>query len=282
MKLLKWFFKVVKDNRRTLDAPRYLFKKSSSENRAITLNLRRDSANDEYHWDVRKEGIVKMVADKKPDIFCVQECMPHMWKYLENALLVNYRGYGVDAFNKKPLRDSKIVLSEGVGIFFNREKYDCFDEGYIRLSKGIGFDTKYWRICAYVGLADKTTNERTYVFTTHLDHKEGKARKEASKLIHDKVQEKCEKASAIICGDFNCEITWPDNISLLVDNYQCSVDKCLNKEVGTVSGFGKKTYYNLDFFLYKGLNVGMSEIITQPYGVNYLSDHYPVMMNIEK
>lgn len=277
MKTIKWLFKIIKDNYKKIPSILKIYYYSKD---IITFNIRRDSPNDsENNWEYRKDAIVNMILDKKPSIMCMQECMPHMWKYLYTTLKNYYSEYSIDVYNKKPLLESKLIISEGIGILYDCEKYHCLDKGYIKLHKGFGFDTKHWRICQYVKLMNKITGEIFYVFNTHLDHKTREARYKACELIHNKIQEICNNYPVFICGDFNAEINWPNNLEPLVNNYKCSLNKCTNKEIGTICGFGNPTKVNMDLCFYKNIKIKSSEIITDSYNVKYLSDHYPVKIN---
>ena len=279
MKTIKWLFRIIKSNFSKIPC---IIKGSFYDTKdIITFNIRRDSPNDgKNNWEYRKDAIVNMILDKKPSIICMQECMPHMWKYLYNTLKLYYGEYSVDCYNKKSLLDSKLFISEGIGILFDATKYRVFDQRYIKLHKGFGFDTKYFRICQYIGLYDLNTDEKFYVFNTHLDHKTKPDKYNSCVLIHNKIQEICKDYPVYICGDFNAEISWTDCLDVLKDNYKCSLDKCTNKSVGTVCGFGKPTKINIDLCFYKNTEIDYSHIITDSYNSKYLSDHYPVIIEV--
>lgn len=279
MKIIKWLIRVIKSNfKKYISIPYVNFK----TNNIITFNIRRDSPDDgDNNWEYRKNAIIQFILDKKPSVICMQECMPHMWKYLYNTLKNYYGEYSVDAFNKKSLLDSKLFISEGIGILYDHEKYYCLDKGYIKLHKGFGFDTKYWRICQYVKLMHEITGEIFYVFNTHLENKTREARYKACELIHNKIQEICEDYPVYICGDFNAESEWLNNLGPLTENYKVSTEKCINRKIGTIHNFGTRNDgVNIDFCYYKNTEIESSEIITDSYDIKYLSDHYPVIINI--
>lgn len=280
MKTIKWLFRIIKSS--FSKSPCVIKDLNYNTRDIITFNIRRDSPNDgENNWEYRKDAIVNMILDKKSSIICMQECMPHMWKYLYNTLKLYYDEYSVDAFNKKSLLDSKLFISEGIGILYDYERYFCLDKGYIKLHKGFGFDTKYWRICQYVKLVSKVTGEAFYVFNTHLEHKTRDARHYACELIHNKIQEICKDYPVYICGDFNAEPEWLNNLGPLTENYKVSTDKCVNRKVGTTPNYGKRTDgVNIDFCYYKNTEIESSEIITNSYSVKYLSDHNPVLIKL--
>lgn len=278
MKIIKWLFKIIKDN---YERDPYMKMIGHNTRDIMTFNIRRDSPNDgENNWTYRKDAIINMILHKKPSIICMQECMPHMWKYLYTTLKNYYSEYSIDVFNKKSLLKSKLFISEGIGILYDYEKYQCLDKGYIKLHKGFGFDTKYWRVCQYIKLMHKITGEIFYVFNTHLEHKTRDARYKACELIHNKIQEICKDYPVYICGDFNAEPEWLNNLGPLTENYKVSTDKCTNRKIGTVHNFGTRNDgVNIDFCYYKNTEIESSEIITDSYGVKYLSDHYPVKIN---
>lgn len=279
MKIIKWLFRVIKSNFSKIPCRIYL---NYNTRNIITFNIRRDSPNDgENNWEYRKDAIINMILHKKPSIICMQECMPHMWKYLYNTLKLDYKEYSIDCCNKKSLLNSKLIISEGIGILYDYEKYQCLDKGYIKLHKGFGFDTKYWRICQYIKLMDRRTKEIFYVFNTHLEHKTRDARYKACELIHNKIQAMCEDYPVFICGDFNAEPEWLNNLGPLTENYKVSTDKCVNRKVGTTPNYGKRTDgVNIDFCYYKNTEIESSEIITDGYGIEYLSDHNPVLIKL--
>ena len=281
MKIIKWLFRIIKDNYKKIPSKIKVYYHSKD---IIIFNIRRDSPNDgENNWKYRKDAIIDMILDKKPSIICMQECMPHMWKYLYNTLKLHYKEYSVDAFNKKSLLDSKLFISEGIGTLYDYEKYYCLDKGYIKLHKGFGFNTKYWRVCQYVKLMNKITGEVFFVFNIHLDHETREARYKACELIHNKIQEICKDYPVYICGDFNAEPEWLNNLGPLTENYKVSTDKCTNRKIGTIHNFGTRNDgVNIDFCYYKNTEIESSEIITDNYEVKYLSDHNPVLIKYEK
>lgn len=270
MKTIKWFFRIIWEG---LFPPKYkqIKKGLTINNNIICLNLRRDCYIDgPNNWQYRRNAIIDMLDYYKPGVFCTQECMPHMWKFLRKNTKEAYKGFFIDAFSK---RITGIPLSEGIGIFY-ADYYKCFDKGYFNLSKKFGFKTKYWRICQYVGLTNTFTGESFYVFNTHLDHECRDARKEACVLINQKIKEITKRYQTFICGDFNAEVSWPDNITELARNYYYTILPT------TVTQFGKNSDgvcidYIFSKYYIKDFNYN---IISNSFEVDYLSDHYPLIL----
>ena len=139
--------------------------------------------------------------------------------YLKNQL-IDYNSYFTDAFTGG---SKGAIISEGLSIFYSKDKYYLHEQGFIRLNDKFGFETKNWRICQWMKLATKRvynkpyTYEEIYVFNTHLDHKDREARRIGLEKILAKIEEIKQfknylptKSKFFICGDFNMEISWYD------------------------------------------------------------------------
>lgn len=271
MQTLRWFFRVIWE---CIVPPKYKSVQRGDlvqDNDIIVLNLRRDCVSDGIHnWKYRRNSIIDMLNHYKPGVFCIQECMPHMWRFLKKHTKEHYSGVFIDAFSKK---FSFFPFSEGIGIIY-ADYYKCFDKGYFKLSNKFGLQTKHWRVCQYVGLTNTHTGESFYVFNTHLDHKSRDARKESCTLIHQKVKEITKNHQTFIVGDFNAETYWDDNIRELAENYFYSVLP------DTINCFGR---YHIpvciDYIFSKyDTKPHNYDMIQDNFKVPYLSDHNPLIL----
>ena len=62
----------------------------------MSYNIRLDVESDGVNqWDNRKEGLVSLIKDEKPDVLGIQEGLPHQIKYLSNQLEVCARGFDI-------------------------------------------------------------------------------------------------------------------------------------------------------------------------------------------
>ena len=206
MNSIKYFFRILKDLIFGFTVSVREFYPDRTCTKIMSFNIRRDTPSDN-NWTNRRSKIVDFIYNQCPDIICMQEVMPHMYKYLDTKLGLDYRSRFVDAFTGG---SKGFILSEGLTIFV-RNKFHILDSGHIRLHKGFGFETKYWRICQWVVL--ENNNEITYVFNTHLDHLSKEARREGIKKILAKIEELKQterylptKSKFFICGDFNTQI----------------------------------------------------------------------------
>lgn len=258
MNSIKYFFRILKDLIFGFIVSVREFYPDRTCTKIMSFNIRRDTPSDN-NWTSRRSKIVDFIYNQCPDIICMQEVMPHMYKYLDTKLGLDYRSRFVDAFTGG---SKGFILTEGLAIFV-RNKFHILDSGYIRLYKGFGFETKYWRICQWVAL--KNNNEITYVFNTHLDHLDPNARQKGLTLIHEKIKEIVpESAKVFVCGDFNCEISEMKSSFLKDYNYNYF-------PIGTM--VNKKKC--IDYIFSKNVKG-----IPQLFEVN-LSDHYPIMLTFD-
>lgn len=268
MKKIKWFLKVLKE---FIIPDRYLANIQPTYDKIMSFNIRRDTLKDGiYNWQYRKRPIIEMLSCTEPSIICLQECMPHMWKFLKRNTRFSYNGYFTDVITKSV---SLIPFSEGLGILYSKS-YDCLKKGYIKLSNEFGFDTKYWRICQYVKLHCKKTDRTFWILNTHLDHLDRNARIKGCEIIHSFIQQNCKEESVIICGDFNDDaFNENSTLKLLADNYTF-----VHYSKGTYHGFGR-TKRHIDF-IFTNEHIYDMSIVDSDYGIKYLSDHYPIIVEL--
>lgn len=63
------------------------------------------------------------------------------------------------------------------------------------------------RVCTVGQFKDKTTNKEFYIYNTHLDNKEEKARLMQINIITDDIAQRCGTKPVILMGDFNTTFT---------------------------------------------------------------------------
>ena len=216
MKKIKWLIRVIKDLIVKFKPITYTNNNDyqSDPVYVMSFNIERDKP-EKADWPKRRELIDDLIYELAPNIICMQEVMPHQYKYLKNQL-IDYNSYFTDAFtgNSKGL-----IVSEGLSIFYSKDKYHLHEQGFIRLSDKFGFKTENWRICQWMKLEIKRVfdkpyiYEEIYVFNTHLDHLNKEARREGIRKILAKIEEIKQskdylptKSKFFICGDFNAQI----------------------------------------------------------------------------
>jgi len=257
----------------------------SQEVSLMTYNIRLDVASDgENAWPNRKEKLVSQLQFYAPDIFGIQEGMPHQVAFIDEQLS-NYHfiGFGRDGENK----------GEYSALYFNIEKYNVEKQGTFWLSESpgevsIGWDAAFPRVCTYGLFENKSTGIRFFVFNTHLDHIGGLARKKSLELILEKIDKlNSENLPAILMGDFNLE-PQSDAISILKQHMNDSRGISIEKPFGPKGTFNAFNYESdatriIDYvFVSKSEKVEVQKygVLNNSYHLKYPSDHFPIFVKL--
>jgi endonuclease/exonuclease/phosphatase family metal-dependent hydrolase len=247
----------------------------------MSFNLRYDNEEDGNNkWSNRKEACIKMIKETKPSVFGIQEGLSHQVEYLsENLNEYNYYGGG---------RDDGETRGEFNSIFYLKDKYEVQDSLLFWLSEtpetpSYGWDAACRRVVTCLKLKDKVSKKICYIFNTHFDHEGEKAQKESAKLLIKRIEKFAELSKPIvITGDFNLLI---NNSSLkpIIDNY-FSAKRFAEKSdnIDSFNFYGKWFLtWNIDFIFYNNLRALSYKTIADDYGVEYISDHYPIITHFK-
>ena len=169
-----------------------------------SYNIRYKNANDSINgevWSKRCQVICDQVNFMAPDIFGTQEVLYSQLQDMVNAL----DGYGYIGVG----RDDGLRGGEHEAIFYKKRKLRLLDNGDFWLSEtpdkpGLGWDAVCVRICTWGKFAVKTQKE-FYYFNLHMDHVGVVARREAAKLVVQRIREIAQGAPVFVTGDFNVD-----------------------------------------------------------------------------
>ena len=124
-----------------------------------------------HSWFDRKNDVVAIVRERKPDIFGLQEAH---WDWMQVFINCfpeyNYVGVGRDDGKKE---------GEFSPVFYRKDKFDLLDSGHFWISEtpdkpSFGWDARCIRIASYAKLLDKFLApqlENTYTFHPYFHHK---------------------------------------------------------------------------------------------------------------
>ncbi|MBQ6101894.1 MAG: endonuclease/exonuclease/phosphatase family protein [Bacteroidales bacterium] len=185
-----------------------------------SYNIRYKNANDSLQgevWAKRCQVICDQVNFMAPDVFGTQEVL---WSQLQDMkqALDGYDYIGVG-------RDDGKQGGEHEAIFYKKRKLRLLDHGDFWLSEtpdkpGLGWDAVCIRICTWGKFAVKTQKEQRngvfnrkksepalefYFFNLHMDHVGVIARREAAKLVVQRIREMADGYPVILTGDFNVD-----------------------------------------------------------------------------
>ncbi|MDA7911892.1 endonuclease/exonuclease/phosphatase family protein [bacterium] len=258
--------------------------------RVMSFNIRNGKANDgENSWKHRKEFVGDIIRNAKLDVIGLQEAFRFQLDDLRKQLPeFEEIGEGRDGGKQ----------GEYSAILFRGNRFNALNSGTFWLSdtpevKSRHWGNRYLRICTWVRLQDKGTNQCFYVYNTHLDHQSQNARLKSSQLIAERINNRKHSNPFLVTGDFNAdeenpvilylkskEKDLPNSPVTLVDTFRQLHPN--EKMVGTGGGFeGRADGKKIDYvFVQPKVEVVIASIIRTNRKGRYPSDHSPIMAEI--
>ena len=221
-----------------------------------SYNIRYQNKDDNERgnsWKQRCPIICNEVNFMAPDIFGAQEVLhPQLLDLLLGLDGYDYIGVG---------RDDGKTAGEYAAIFYKKDRVRLLDQGNFWLSEtpekpGLGWDAACVRICTWGKFKHLKSKKTFFYFNLHMDHVGKVARREAAKLVVQKIKEIVygesanskfasrksahRKALVVLTGDFNVDQN--DEIyrifvesGILKDSYECA--RLRFAENGTFNSF---------------------------------------------
>lgn len=264
-----------------------------SQFKIMSFNVRYVNTTDagENHWDVRKYAIGKMIAKELPDVVGVNEARTAQRADMKQ-LCPQYTHLEVPG--------TGTGQGGNVTMMYLTDKFDLLASKSFYLSETpnvpsstFGSGTQ-WHTCLWARLREKASGRDFYVFVTHLNTgstlTDINARTSSAKLIVERIKaEAGDDSTVYLLGDMNCSLAEDDakRVSLLpfldyglrnARTSSLSADDAIS-----FNGFSDKERTpknNIDFIFYrKATSMEFRTITSTEYGVTYLSDHYPIVIN---
>ena len=265
---------------------------------ACSFNIRYYNTTDEYPWSVRKEPVMKFIMDVKPDFVGFQEVRSSQSQDIAYLLGEEYSYYDIN-------RDTGTAIStssgEGVGVLYKKSRFTLEDKGFFWLAedpdklpeKNDDGTFSSWhsacrRVVVWTKLKDKWNSDRTvYFFASHFDHVSSDARLKSSELAIKKIKEitgisdlSKSGTPVFLVADFNCKYESSELAPLRtgMKDARSTADKTDNGR--TFNGFGETSNSIIDHIFYSGpIKAEEYDVVTDDYGVKYISDHYPILLH---
>lgn len=250
--------------------------------RLATFNIRFDAPQDAplNSWINRREMIPSMIRFHDFQVFGLQEARPAQLKDLKNDL---------SEYTSAITGKGKIYTH----IFFKTKQFKLLNSGNFWLSPDPESQTKAWdakfaRNCAWVELSEAASGLKFFYFNTHLDHVGVEARHQGLLLILGKVKEIAGNSPVILSGDFNFDQHDKNYVlimqsGLIKDAFDlAAIRYALN---GTTNSFKveKTSARRIDhIFVSEAFRVSRYGILTDNAGGKFPSDHFPVLVEINK
>jgi len=248
-------------------------------------NSHKDSDDGENSWLYRKYAALKMIGELQPDIIGMQEVTGRQRRFLTDSLQ-GYSQYGLDRTTGLPDGEG-----ESMSVFYKTDRFELVDQGTIWLSEtpdtvSKGWDAACIRTATFVHLKDNQFNGKDIFFlNTHFDHIGVIARREEGKMLMKWIDERFNQgATMVLTGDFNSTF---DNEALTPLNNGMTYSRTAapqTDQAGTFHGWGKipaEERVIIDHIYLKGITPFTYHVVTEDFGVPFISDHYPVMVTAD-
>jgi endonuclease/exonuclease/phosphatase family metal-dependent hydrolase len=241
----------------------------------LSFNIRVDVPTDGINaWPNRKKNVISFIKERNDDIVGIQEAGPHMYQGLKEELN-NYQAFGLGRDSKG--ESTPVFVKKGIKVIESNTIW-LTNTPYVESTiKG----SNHPRISTYV-VIETEQDKKIAFFNTHLDYTGDETTLVQTKHLLTFVKEIEEKYQAIIiiCGDFN---SYPGTktIQFLENSYQsCYPEK--HHEQLTFHGFSDlKEGEPIDYiFFSRTILMNSFEIIFHHHQTPYLSDHYPIAINV--
>ena len=251
------------------------------ELKVMSYNIRLDHPKDgENAWPNRKEATIEMINTLKPDVFGVQEALPHQVQYVEENA-VDYACAGVG-------RDDGVSKGEHMSIYWNKKTIEMIEWGTYWLSEtpdepSYGWDAGCRRTATWALMKDKRNGKNFFFVNTHLDHKGVEARKNGLQLVVDKIAAmNPDGYPMVLTGDFN--VTPDDECLVELDKQMVSTRKIakVTDSYTTYNGWGNNAPekgYVIDYIYESGFSEVLEyRTVTEQFCEKpFVSDHYPII-----
>lgn len=248
----------------------------------ISFNIRYNSVDNidgENGWPNRKEAMVRMINEERPAAIGLQEALNDQLQYLDSSL-PSYRRIGVG-------RDDGKEAGEFMAIYYDTSRLQMADYSTRWLSEtpdvvSKGWDAACYRTVTIARFRIRQSGREFFYLNTHLDHVGKTARAEGAKLIAGILdrQEACE-VPVIVGGDMNSSIE--DTIFQAFFHVGLKAARDMtdsSSHVFTYTGFGKDAPSVIDHFFVRDMQVLRFRTLDGDYGIPYISDHYPIAIDI--
>lgn len=259
--------------------------------KVVSFNVRLSAANDGTNsWRFRREFFFKTVGQLTPTLIGFQEVLPDQYEEIV-AQMKNYQFVGVG-------RNDGKNEGERSPIGFEKSRFQKLKEGNFWLSEtpdvpgSIGWDAAITRLCTWVILSDRKTKREFLYANCHFDHKGVAARKNAARLLAEKIPKLAQGKPIILTGDFNFNEDSPGYAAIartdgnkepwLIDSYREVHPKRWPDEASFNGFTGVRDGSRIDFIFHSAEWKSLSSTIERvSENGRYPSDHYPVAAVLE-
>ena len=264
------------------------YKKPVEKLNVMTLNICSWSF-DGKDLETRADYIATTIRDNKTDTIGIQEGTPYWMNELNKRLEDDYGYVGVGGNSGKDYKESEDPGDEFTAIFYLKSKFEVVESGYFWLSETpeestYGWGSAYKRICNWVILKNKYTNNKFVHINTHFDNASSEARKNSIGMILDKAKE-FNDLPVVFTGDLNfLEISrgYRDITADVLKDTKKLAPKTMHSQ--TFHGTDPNAFkdYVLDYVLINdGFEALEYKVLKNRHNFRYISDHHAVLARLQ-
>lgn len=242
----------------------------------VTFNIRYDcEADGKQNFKYRKPIILQKILQEKPDLIGFQELQDHMLEWLE-INLPDYLLVGCGRECNYSGEHNSIAIKKSV---FELLKLDTFWLSPTPNKPGSRFEDQSAcpRICTWVELREKESGKIFRCYNTHLDHETALARELGLAMIMEAIDQ--VQVPLLLMGDFNAE---PESKELRLLRASKAWQDCTQNIEYSYHEFGNLDQaVKIDYIYLRGELLHMeTKLWNECVEGIYLSDHYPIEINL--
>ena len=246
----------------------------------LSQNVRSADDPDGNSVEERQPRFKKLVEEYNPDLIGTQEVTSKWKSYIESTFSKEYGIVGCSRLGRNS------TGGEFNLILYKKERFELIDSDTFWLSatptqpskvEGSNFN----RICTWVLLRDKLTDETFLFANTHYDYNSvdnGRIMQEQSTHLLTVLADMLEQYPSFLTGDFNCTrgSLGYNALTKVFKDAEKTADKNTSVVTGTVSGYGMSPHKTIDFCLYnEKLHPTYFRITENKYNGD-VSDHFGI------
>ena len=249
-----------------------------------TYNLRMDTPDDGINaFSNRAAFVAEKIAEYQPDVIGFQEIRPLMRRWLEENLQ-EYTILGTGSGESFQNECNAIAYRTDKFLTMSMDTFWLSDTPYVPGSRFLTDQSIWPRICTCAVLLLRDSVKRLRVYNTHLDHIGSVSRGQSLEAILNRISDdnaRYPNAPVVLMGDFNAQPM--DPVIQTIGRGSEGLEDTTTHIPFTFHNYApEKTQLKIDYIYTDApWDLEKTVALTDVRDGVFLSDHYPVMTEIE-
>ena len=207
-------------------------------------------------WAKRKDACLAMLEDISPDVAFLQRVSPVQADAVRNAVSGMYWTY-----------------NEGLLFLCNDKKFAVEESGFVPLGDAQGLQWARLRL--------KKGGRELYCFNVLLSPVDAASRRRAAGLLVQHIRSISGGRSHVLAGGSFYEEAGAYNLAHLRSWMKNAREEAkTSDETQTYNAFRKYGHITTDHLFYRNAKALQYQVVSDSYGVPFISDHYPCFVNL--